>query len=192
MTAGSASSLNPHIPPILVLGLGNLLLGDDGVGPTLVERLAQEYEDKEASSAEGLAAYMLKASTSQIEFIDGGTQGLALLGQLAHRQALVILDALDTGQPPGTVSVLEGRQVMSMSCERSTSAHESNATELLAVAALLGDLPETFYLIGIQPAAVKTSLGLSAEVQRSLEDAAQKARDLIDPLLMGFTQALSA
>lgn len=192
MTAGSVSSPDPHVPPILVLGLGNILLGDDGLGPTLVERLAQEYEDVEAGAAIGVGAEIVSAHTTQVEFLDGGTQGLALLGQLAHRQALVILDALDTGQPPGTVSVLEGRQVMSMSCERSSSAHESNATELLAVAALLGDLPETFYLIGVQPAAVKTFIGLSAEVQRSLESAVQKAHDLIDPLLMGFTQALSA
>jgi len=192
MTAGSASSPNPPVAPILVLGLGNMLLGDDGVGPALVERLAEEYADLQAGAADELAADMLKASTSQIEFLDGGTQGLALLGQLAHRQALVIIDALDTGQSPGTVSVLEGRQVMTMSCERSSSAHESNATELLAVAALLGDLPETFYLIGVQPAVVKTSIGLSVEVQRSLDGAVQKARDLIDPLLMEFTQALSA
>ena len=71
--------------PLLVLGLGNTLLGDDGLGPALIEQLSQE-EDR---------------WKDRIEFVDGGTQGLALLGHLSGREVIIIVDALATGAPPG-------------------------------------------------------------------------------------------
>ena len=73
--------------PILVLGIGNTLLMDDGVGVLLVE----EFRCLSSLPAD------------EVEFLDGGTQGLALLGRMAGRRALVILDAVNLGATPGTV-----------------------------------------------------------------------------------------
>ena len=77
-------------PPILVLGLGNVLLQDDGVGPALLGLLET-----------------LHGKDDRVQFVDGGTQGLALLGYLSDRQAVLILDAVALGAEPGSVHVRE-------------------------------------------------------------------------------------
>jgi hydrogenase maturation protease len=142
---------------ILVLGLGNLLLSDDGLGLRLLETLA----------AEGSAA----------EFLDGGTQGLALLSHLANRRALIILDAVALGAPPGTVHVLKGD---SISAHHAVTAHGSNALELLAAARLLGDLPPSVTIIGIEPACIATGIGLSPAVEAALPEALARARTVLE------------
>ena len=90
MTAGSASGV---AAPVLVLALGNLLLTDDGAGLRLLERLSAGGEAR-----------------GDVEFIDGGTCGLALLPYLERRRAVLILDAMQLGAAPGTVHVLDGAQ----------------------------------------------------------------------------------
>jgi len=164
MTSGSAKT---ESAPILVLGVGNILLHDDGFGPSLLGDLASQYKD-----TEGL-----------VEFMDGGTQGLALLGRIADRKALVILDAVSTGHQPGSVCVLEGQEVLRFATARSTTAHEGNAGELLATAAFLGELPEKCYIIGVEPKSLKTGVGLSRDVHRSVREALDSAREILDSLL---------
>jgi hydrogenase maturation protease len=148
---------------ILVLGLGNLLLSDDGLGLRLLEALP----------AEGAAA----------EFLDGGTQGLALLSYLAHRRALIILDAVALGAPPGTVHVLQGDAI---SAHHAVTAHGSNALELLAAARLLGDLPPSVTIIGIEPACIRTGIGLSAAVEAALPEALARARAVLEAAIGGM------
>ena len=175
MTAGSASLPESPVPPILVLGLGNVLLQDDGLGPAVVQGLAPDYA----------------AQADQIEFLDGGTQGLALLGLLAQRQALVIVDALNTGAVPGTISILEGRTVLGRQCRCGGTPHESTAVELLAVASMLGDLPPRFCLVGIQPASTSTGIGLTPEVSAALEEAGHRVRDILNSLCAEVGTALN-
>jgi|SRR5579885_2774618 hydrogenase maturation protease len=174
MTSGLVNGA--YTAPILVLGLGNTLLGDDGFGPTLLEKLAERYP-----YAGGF-----------IEFLDGGTQGLNLLGRLAGRQALIVLDALATGAKPGTVSVLEGSEVVRFATSRSTTAHEGNAGELLATAAFLGDLPEQCFVVGVQPAELETGIGLSRDVQGSLQAALSQAQNVVDQLLVELAEPVQA
>ncbi len=152
--------------PMLVLAVGNVLLGDDGFGPSLLELLQNKFKDEPS-----------------IEFVDGGTQGLALLGYLANRSTLLVLDAISTGAEPGTVSVLDREQLFNLRGVRASTAHEGNAFELLASAAVLGDLPERVYLVGVQPAALKTGIGLSDDVQASLTIALGKAEDILQQLV---------
>ena len=157
MTAGSAE-LSPAESetraPVLVLGLGNLLLQDDGVGLRLLELVAaQEWNE------------------AAVEFVDGGTQGLALLGYLPGRKLTLVLDAVGLGDPPGTVHHLRGPDLEKLRAHRSTSAHEGNALELLATAQLLGDEPEELIVIGIEPDHVRTGVGLSDSVTAALPEA---------------------
>jgi hydrogenase maturation protease len=114
--------------PVLVLGLGNTLLTDDGVGPALAEHLAGTEDHW----------------NGQVEFVDGGTQGLALLGPFAGRRALIILDALTTGAAPGTIHRFTLPELRTVTPVRGASAHEGNAGELLNAAELLDELPAVY------------------------------------------------
>jgi len=151
-------------PPVLVLGLGNELLGDDGFGPVLIREIERKYRE----------------CAAEIECLDGGTQGLALLGRISGRKALIVLDALMTGQAPGTVSVFVGEDIFQKSSHRSTTAHEGNAGELLAAARLLQELPEQIFLVGMEPETLCTKLGLSKAVEDAVPEALEQTCQLIE------------
>jgi|HubBroStandDraft_6_1064221.scaffolds.fasta_scaffold64929_3 hydrogenase maturation protease len=165
--------------PILVLGLGNIQLHDDGFGPTVVDDLAHEYAE-------------YKGTGGLVEFLNGGTQGLALLGRIADRKALVILDAVATGHNPGSVCVLEGQDVLRFATTRPTTTHEGNAGELLATAAFLGELPEKCYIIGVEPKSLRAGVGLSRELLHSRKAALKTAREILDGLLAAVSAPVGA
>ncbi len=168
MTPGSAEGRqHDRTPPLLVLGLGNTLLVDDGVGVVLVNAL----------EAAPIAAH------ESIELIDGGTQGLVLLGRLCDRQAVVILDAVALGEKPGTIHVLRDDEVLRNSPPEATSAHEGNAGDLLRAAALIGDLPPKIVVIGIEPGAIRTGIGLSPEVEQAVPPAVASAERVLTQIL---------
>jgi hydrogenase maturation protease len=169
MTAGSVDVVPARAParaPVLVLGLGNLLLSDDAAGLHLEAALKEE-----------------RGASPQVEFVDGGTQGLALLDYLSHRRAVLVLDAVGLGAEPGSVHVLRGPAIDGLRVQRGTTAHEGNALELLAVARLLGDEAAEIVVIGVEPAIVATGIGLSPEVTASLPEAMERARAVLDSML---------
>ena len=150
---------NDHVAPVLVLGVGNTLLGDDGVGVHLLEQLSRVADDRDGA----------------VEFIEGGTRGLALLGSIAGRAGLVLLDAVALGSVPGTIYLRRDEDVLALR-RRAETAHESNAGELLATAQLLGDLPKHVFLVGIEPARLGSGLGLSEPVRKAIPAALGAAR----------------
>ncbi len=152
------------VAPVLVLGLGNLLLKDDGVGLELLKRLEPDFVDD-----------------PRVEFVDGGTQGLALAPYLPNRCAMLILDAVALGTEPGDVHHLPDAR--STPATRSTTAHEGNASELLAAATLIGECPETVALVGIEPDDVSTGIGLTERVQSALPRALKLAKDTLGTLI---------
>ena len=151
------------VAPILVLGVGNVLLGDDGVGPGLVRELNGLYAD-----------------VRLVECVDGGTQGLALLGYFTGRQSLIIVDAFSGGKKPGEVSVLDRSELLEYRASHATTAHEGNAGELLASANLLEELPERVFLIGVEPERVQTDLALSESILKALPEAFTRAAEIIE------------
>lgn len=146
--------------PPLVLGIGNLLLGDDAVGLRMLEELQQDADDW----APG------------VEFVDGGTQGLALLGVMAGRPWMVVLDAVSHSGRPGTVYVMTGAEALALQFVTAGTAHEGGAGSLLALATLTGDMPERVMVVGVEPEIVRTGIGLSAVVRGALADAIAAAR----------------
>lgn len=149
----------------LVLGLGNLLLGDDGVGLRLLAEL-----ERRRNWGPG------------IEFIDGGTQGLALLGYVSGRRALLLLDAVALGAPPGTVHLLGTAEVEALGAARAATAHEGSARELLATARLLGECPAEIVVVGIEPEQVRTGIGLSPVVEQAIQLAVERAATILERL----------
>lgn len=156
--------------PILAIGLGNKLLRDDGVGLHLVEQLKNR----------------LPESAQYVEYVDGGTQGLALLGVIAQRKSLLILDAVSNKSKSGTVHKLTLQDVMNFKTNKAETAHESSATELLGAAMFVDDIPENVMVVGIEPEELITSLELSDSVVKSIPNALVIAEEIINK----FIQAL--
>ncbi len=170
------SALHSYTAPILVLGLGTTPSGDDGLGSVLLDELAKQY----------------RYAGGFVEFVDGGCKGLDLLEQIEGRHAIVVLDAVSTGANPGTVSVLEGTEVLRYATGNSACVHPGDAHELLATAAFLGDLPPHFYVVGVQPGNLHEGATLSKPVQKSLQQAVAQAQKIIDGWLVELTEPVQA
>lgn len=134
----------------LVLGLGNTIMSDDGVGPRVIERLRDSGR--------------LPVTVS---CMDGGTLGLDLLPYLEGIHRLIIVDAVELAQPPGTTVCLKGDDVP-VALETKLSPHQMGMKDLLAVARLMGQLPEEIILIGAQPSCLEMGTELSAVVEAAL------------------------
>jgi len=179
MTVGSLKEVGSQGPavrinrpaPVLVLGLGNLLLGDDAVGVRLLERLGEGY-----------------GYDGAVEYVDGGTQGLALLGCLEGREAVLVLDAVDLGAAPGTVHVLRGPVVEQLRARRASTAHEGGAVQLFEVANVLRLGWYELALVGVEPENVRTGIGLSPSVEQSMEEALERAREIIEEMVRAHRQ----
>lgn len=142
---------------VLVLGIGNTLMTDDGAGIWALRTLAEEY---------GLP--------EEVRLIDGGVAGLRLLPDITSSDRLIILDAMKGGGPPGTVYRLDFRDLSEKAGPR-MSAHDVGMVEVLSVADLLGKRPRT-RIVGIQPLETNTvSLELTAPVRAALGAAAAAA-----------------
>jgi hydrogenase maturation protease len=155
--------------PAVVLGVGNVLLRDDGVGVRLVEALR------------AVAADDPTALPGDTRLVDGGTLGLDLLGEVEGARSLLLLDAVDLDQPAGTVQVLRGDAIPSAGGSWGRSA-PGGVGELLAVARLMGWLPDRVALLGVQVDDTGFGLGLSDRVQAALPEAVATARDQLREL----------
>ncbi|MGC8837026.1 MAG: HyaD/HybD family hydrogenase maturation endopeptidase [Anaerolineae bacterium] len=140
----------------LVLGLGNILLRDDGVGVRTVERLGQRGE-----------------LPPQVEVLDGGTLGMDLLPYLEGVDRLIVVDAVDMGAEPGTVARFQGDEVPSV-VGLKVSPHQEGLADLLAAARLCGLYPREVVLWGVQPADVSVGLELSEPVAAVVEALADR------------------
>ena len=147
----------------LILGMGNTLLGDEGVGVHTVNSLQKE-----------------EAALRNIELVDGGTLSFVLAGPIEDADSLIVIDAAQLGSAPGTVRLFEGaemdRFVMSA---RNRSVHEVSLADLLVIAHLSGQLPAQRALIGIQPERIDWSDSLSASVATAVPMACKFIRVLL-------------
>lgn len=121
-------------PSILVLGIGNLLWADEGFGVRCAEALAERF-----------------TLPPQVTVMDGGTQGLYLLPYVEEARRLLVFDAVDYGDAPGTLRVVVGDQVPRFMGAKKMSLHQTGFQEVIASAELLGRLPDELVLIGCQP-----------------------------------------
>ena len=138
-------------PDTVVIGLGNVVLSDDGLGVHAVRRLRDRY-----SFPDG------------IELIEGGTAGLLLLPHLADARRAIIVDAIDTSAPAGTLVRLPGENWASAFAIRLTP-HDIGLTDLLGAAQLSGVWPQQLVLHGLQPASTAIGTELSVPVAAALD-----------------------
>lgn len=125
---------SPASPRILVLGIGNLLWADEGFGVRCVEALNEAWQFPE-----------------EVRLLDGGTQGLYLLPYVQETDCLLVFDAVDYGDLPGTLREVVGDQVPRFMGAKKMSLHQTGFQEVLAAAELTGKLPGELVLIGVQP-----------------------------------------
>lgn len=148
----------------LVLGVGNLLLQDEGVGVHVARAVARAAETPEGA---------LPAGT---RVVDGGTLGLDLLPLIDESDAVVIVDAANLHREPGAVAVLRGDDLASAVAGH-LSAHQVGLGDLLAVARLAGSLPEQVALVAIQPADIAPGLELTPAVAATLPSVVEMVRE---------------
>jgi hydrogenase maturation protease len=131
---------------ILVLGIGNLLMADDSVGVRIAQGLSSRYR-----------------FPLHVKVLDGGTLGLDLLPRLEGVDRLLMVDAVETGDKPGTMVRLTGEDIP-LALETKVSPHQMGLKDLLTVASLQGNVPREMVLWGVQPASIELDMVLSPEV----------------------------
>lgn len=136
--------------PILVLGVGNPLLADEGLGPRAVEELSRRYR-----------------FSPEIALLDGGTAGFSLLPRILEAERLLVLDAIQAGEPPGTVFTLDG-DTLPPARGGKLSPHQIGLAEVLALARVQGG-PAEVVVLGVEPKSLNLGIGLSPPVARALE-----------------------
>ena len=141
---------------VLVLGIGNLIMSDDGIGVRVVQLLSELYR-----------------FPAGVSVVDGGTLGLDLLPKLEGVDRLLMVDAVEMGQPPGSLVRLSGDSVP-VALETRLSPHQVGLKDLLAVAMLQGFAPREIVLWGVQPERCQLGMELSATVAAQLFSVADR------------------
>jgi hydrogenase maturation protease len=136
---------------VTLIGLGNLLMRDEGVGVQAVRALEECYE-----------------LPPELEVVDGGTSGLDLLPYIEARERVLLVDAVNFRQDPGYIGVLENEEIPALFAAKE-SLHHLGLMDVLAAAKLLDASPREICLIGIQPLRLEIGLELSELLQGKME-----------------------
>ncbi len=134
---------------ILILGLGNLILKDEGIGVHVVQKM------------------MDMNLPPDIEVMDGGTMGIDLLYHIEERKKVIVIDAVNTEGIPGTLYRFTDRDLEDNK-DILRSAHEIDFTYVLKTAALFGKSPEEVIFIGIKPGDISEGMELSPAVEEKI------------------------
>ena len=148
-----------HEVAVTVLGVGNPIMGDDGVGLELLSRVQVACPDP------------------RIDYVDGGTLGMELLPIIQQAHRLLILDAV-SGSTPGRVVELPGDQIPRLLAAK-LSPHQLGLLDVFAAARLLGREPETVMVVGVVPQYVDVQMGLTPPVSAALPEAVTRAVSVI-------------
>jgi hydrogenase maturation protease len=160
--------VNAPVPPrTVVIGVGNLIHTDDGLGIHAVRALQVDAR-----------------VPRDVELIDGGTFGLELLAYLATCSKLLILDAVDVGQQPGVLVRMAAQDLFGL--PGGASVHQLGVADLLATLPLVSELARETVLLGVQPASTEWGTELSQPVAKSLAELVDAA---VDQLLTWSRQA---
>lgn len=141
---------NTEVPPILVLGVGNFLMKDEGVGVHAVQQLLH------------------MPFPPSVEIIDGGTAGIDLLYLLEERKKVIIIDAIQADEPPGTIFRLTPDDIGSVAQGKHFSLHQPGVADLLRIAQAIGQSIPEVVILAVQPLDISIGTELSAVLKEKL------------------------
>ena len=147
---------------VLILGVGNLLLSDEGAGLHVIRRLQERY-----------------VLPGDVQILDGGTLGMDLLYYLEGCATLLIIDAVETGKAPGWLIRLEGEAVPAFLSVK-VSPHQIGVPDMLFAAKLKGIDPPDIVLWGVQPESLEIGLELSPVVESQVDVLVGKLREELE------------
>lgn len=140
------------IESVLILGIGNTLLSDEGIGVQLVNRMQQQI-----------------GKIAGVEYLDGGTLSFTLAEPIARADGLIVADAARMGEKPGTLQVFHNQQMDSYLKGNRASVHEVSLGDLIDIARLSDTLPDQRCLVGIEPENLDWGETLSEAVEPAME-----------------------
>lgn len=136
---------------IALIGLGNILLRDEGVGVHVINAIKKRY-----------------AFSPYVEIIDGGTMGLSLLPVFEGRDKILIVDAVDFNKEPGYIGIIKNDDIPSV-LNPKLSVHHINLSDVIFVSKLMDILPSEVCLVGIQPKSLDVGLDMTDEIKEKVE-----------------------
>jgi hydrogenase maturation protease len=136
-----------------VLGLGNPLMADEGIGVRLVVQLSR-----------------LAAERPDVEFLDAGTGGLAVLHHIQGRRKVVFIDCAYMGEEPGAIRRFTPEEVRSDKVLAHQSLHEADLLRILELSQQLDEAPDEVVIFGIQPQRIESAMGLSPALEDRIDE----------------------
>jgi len=149
---------------ILVLGIGNLILQDEGVGIQAIQQLESQFE-----------------IPPEVVILDGGTSGMELLTPISEAEQLIIIDAVKTGKSAGTIVRLENEQIPTF-FRTKVSPHQVGLADVLAAATLTDSMPHYLVLLGVEPFEIDLGMELSAPVAQQMPTLIQMIVDELNQM----------
>jgi hydrogenase maturation protease len=137
------------VQDILILGIGNLLLKDEGIGVHVIDKLKQ------------------MSLPDNVEVLDGGTAGLDLVDFIEGRKKLIVIDAVNAGEKPGTLYRLT-EENLDIKPKAISSFHEIDFMDALHMSEIVNSKPEEIVVIGIEPKDMSSGLELSPEIEERI------------------------
>jgi len=138
---------------VVVIGLGNVLLSDEGIGVHIIRRLSTR-QDK----------------FPLVDFIDAGSAGMALLHLIANRKKAVIIDCAQMGAEPGTIRRFAADEVQSVKKLNHYSLHELDILQVINLSKQLGECPRKIVFFGIEPESLEPGQNLSKTLNDKIDD----------------------
>ena len=159
----------------LILGIGNTLLSDEGVGIHMLDYMRRHYPE-----------------LAGVEYLDGGTLSFTLAAWIEEADNLIVIDAAELDSTPGTVRVFPGEEMYRFAGKTKRSVHEVSLGDLLAIAHLTDALPAKRALVAIQPEEIDWGQCLSNRVKQALPVAGRSISDLLQQWSAADADAVAA
>ena len=158
-------SMTDSPKPIRILGIGNVLMGDDGLGPYAIQILGSRYDFPD-----------------HVELVDGGTPGLDFLPYISHARSVMVLDTVSSKGTPGEIKIYRDGEIIGSAPPPRMTPHQPGLRESLMATELTDASPEEMVLIGVVPETVEQGTTLSAPVQAAVDEVVKTVLEELERL----------